>query len=191
MKFNMNKSHRDAVQEVRLIYDFISSQKKFSKLIPEVRTNISVAIPDAKEKEDVAAIDGRITIVNGMPKACGDIKFGVSDHTARLILTTKKFDNSYNIALNLRYSPKLIEKLTKVNNLKLGEIDRMKEPEQLKGKEHSTMQWLIKKVVDRLGGIPDIIWDKGAIGKEPIIRLFGRNAKEIIKKLEKILSLID
>ena len=52
------------------------------------------------------------------------------------------------------------------------------------------MQWLIKDIYTKFGKIPDIIWDKGSIGKEPIIRLFGRNSREIIKKLEKIIKVI-
>ncbi len=53
------------------------------------------------------------------------------------------------------------------------------------------MQWLIKESVERSGKIPDIIWDKGATGKEPIIRLFGKNSKNMIEKLEKIIRVIE
>ena len=77
--------------------------KKFSKLIPEVRTNISGSLPNAKNKSEIAGIEGRITIINGFPKASGEIKFGASDHTARLILTAKEFDNSINYVMNLKY----------------------------------------------------------------------------------------
>ena len=41
-------------------------------------------------------------------------------------------------------------------------------------KEFSTMQWIIKESLDKNGKIPDVIWDKGSIGKEPMIRLFGK-----------------
>ena len=83
----------EVINQIKEIYKFIKI-KQFVKLIPEVRTNIAGALPNAKTKSDVAGIDGRITIVNGMPKAAGDIKFGVAGHTARLILETKKFDLS-------------------------------------------------------------------------------------------------
>ena len=52
------------------------------------------------------------------------------------------------------------------------------------------MQWLIKKCVKKRGVVPDIIWDKGAIGKEPMIRLFAKTSTEMIDKLKKIIELI-
>lgn len=190
MKFEMDENEKKVLKQVREIYDFISNIKEFSKLIPEVRTNISVSLGEAKSSEDIAAIDGRITVVNGMPKACGSIKFGASDHTARLLLTVKNFNKNINVVINLRYLEEVIEKLKTNSSLFLIEIDRTKEPENLKKEEHSTMQWLIKQVVDKNGTIPDIIWDKGAIGKEPMIRLFAENADQMINKLRTIVKLI-
>ncbi|MHA2280629.1 MAG: thiamine-phosphate synthase family protein [Promethearchaeota archaeon] len=180
----------EVLKQIKEIYSFIKL-KKFIKLIPEVRTNIAGALLDAKTKDDVAGIDGRITTVNGMPKAAGDIKFGVAEHTARLILSVKKFDKSVNFAMNLKYSPELIENILKQTDLEVEEINRDKEPEELKQKEFSTMQWLIKESIDRNGKISDIIWDKGSIGKEPMIRLFGKNSADIIEKLQKIFKLIN
>ena len=52
------------------------------------------------------------------------------------------------------------------------------------------MQWLIKESINKNGRIPDIIWDKGSIGKEPMIRLFGKNSTDIIEKIEKIINSI-
>ena len=177
------------INQIKEIYTFITI-KKFSRLVPEVRTNIAGALYDAKLKEDVAGVDGRITIVNGLPKAAGEIKFGVAEHTARLILTAKQFDKSINFVINLRYSPELIQTIEQHTDLKLEEIKRENEPEEIKVKEFSTMQWLIKECVKKRGVVPDIIWDKGAIGKEPMIRLFAKNSTEMIDKLKKIIELI-
>jgi len=52
------------------------------------------------------------------------------------------------------------------------------------------MQWLIKESIASKGKIPDIIWDKGAMGKEPIIRLFSKNSEDMIEKLKKIIEII-
>lgn len=177
------------IRQIKEIYSFIQ-QKYFLKLIPEVRTNIAGALLDAKTKEDVAGIDGRITIVNDMPKAAGEVKFGVAEHTARLILEAKKFDKSINYVINLKYTPELIKTLQKETDLELKEILRENEPNKLKKKEFSTMQWLIKESLDKNGKIPDIIWDRGSIGKEPMIRLFGKNSADIIEKIKKIINII-
>ena len=190
------KNHLEAeeksrvINQIREIYEFIKT-KKFSKLVPEVRTNISGSLQNAYKKGDIAGIDGRITIVDGIPKAAGDVKFGASEHTARLLLTAKKYDNSVNFVINIKYSPDLIDNINSNTDLQLYEIKREEQPDDIKKKEFSTMQWLIKKSVNELGLIPDIIWDKGSIGKEPMIRLFGKNSNDIIIKLKKIIDLIN
>lgn len=176
------------INQIKEIYNFISNIQKFSELIPEVKLNISCSLPNATTKQEIAGIEGRITIINGYPKASGEVKFGVSDHTARLILTAKKFDNSINLVMNLKFKPHWIKAIQEKTDLELYEFVRGNQPENIKEKEHSTMQWLIKESMEKIGKIPDIIWDKGSIGKEPIIRVFGKNSKDLIEKLQQIIS---
>ncbi|MCK4480020.1 MAG: bifunctional hydroxymethylpyrimidine kinase/phosphomethylpyrimidine kinase [Candidatus Lokiarchaeota archaeon] len=179
------------INQIKEVYHFMSQLRSFSKFIPEVRMNISGSLPNAKTKEDVAGVEGRISIVNGFPKASGEIKFGVSDHTARLILSAKKFENSINFVMNLKYNPNWIIAIQENTDLQLKEIIRKDQPEEIKKKEFSTMQWLIKESIENFGKIPDIIWDIGSQGKEPMMRLFGNNSKEMIEKLEKIMRAIN
>ncbi len=179
------------INQIKEVYNYISKSKKFSILIPEVRMNISGSLQSATTQEDIAAIEGRITLINGYPQASGEIKFGVSDHTARLILSAKEYDKSINFVTNLKYNPDWIKAIQHNTDLDLQEIIRENQPLEIKKKEFSTMQWLIKESVERSGKIPDIIWDKGAMGKEPIIRLFGKNSKNMIEKLEKIITAIE
>ena len=172
------------------MYNYISSISKFTALIPEVRLNISCSLPNAKNVSEIAGIDGRVTIVENFPKACGEIKFGASDHTARLVLSAKSFDNSINMVTNLKYNNSLIKNIKEQTKLTTYEFSREMEPDQMKKKEQSTMQWLIKKSAENLGKVPDIIWDKGGIGKEPIIRVFAKDSKDMIEKLKTILEML-
>jgi hydroxymethylpyrimidine/phosphomethylpyrimidine kinase len=176
------------INQIKEIYNHISNIQKFSDFVPEVRLNISCSLPNATSKQDIAGIEGRITIINGYPKASGEIKFGVSDHTARLILTAKKFDKTINLVMNLKYKSQWINLIQEKTNLELYEFIRKAQPKSIQERENSTMQWLIKESVEKFGKIPDIIWDKGSIGKEPIIRVFGKNSKDMIEKLQKIIS---
>jgi len=186
----ISKERVEVINQIKEIYNFFSRFRKFSKLIPEVRMNISGALPHATTKDEIAGIEGRITIINGYPQASGEIKFGVTDHTARLILSAKKFDNSINYVINLKYNPNWIDLIQQNTDLELQEIIREDQPEEIKKQEFSTMQWLIKESIASKGKIPDIIWDKGAMGKEPIIRLFSKNSKNMIEKLKKIIEII-
>lgn len=179
------------ITQINQIYDHFSSKQISAKLIPEVRTNISGIIKDAENTKDVAGIDGRITIVDGFPKACGEIKFGASNHTARLIFTANQHDPNVNFVMNLKYLPNLIKTLQDENNLKLHEFKRGSQPTEILSRENSTMQWLIRESIDHCSSVPDIIWDKGAVGKEPIMRLFAKNAEEMIGKLDLIIGKLD
>ena len=167
------------IGQIKEIYSFIQ-QKYFLKLIPEVRSNIAGALNNAKTKSDVAGIDGRITIVNDMPKAAGEVKFGVAEHTARLILEAKKFDNSINYVINMKYTAELIRRLQKETDLVLKEILRETEPENLKKKEFSTMQWLIKESINKNGKIPDIIWINETFGNIQRKLCFAKNKAVLI-----------
>lgn len=186
----MTNEKLQAINQLKEIYHYFSSIKDFSEIIPEVRTNISVATPNAKSKENIAAIEGRITVIGGFPKACGGFKFNVSDHTARILLTAKEHDPSQNIVMNLKYSPGFVEKLQKHSEYEVKELIREIQPEGVKEKERSTMQWLIAECMKEVGHIPDIIFDKGAKGKEPMIRLFASNSDKMISKLGVVLDLI-
>jgi hydroxymethylpyrimidine/phosphomethylpyrimidine kinase len=186
----LSEEKLEVVNQIKEIYNYISQSKDFSTLIPEVRMNISGSLLNGTRKEDIAGVDGRITIVNGFPKASGEIKFGVSDHTARLILSAKKFDNSINFVINLKYIPELVKSIQEKTHLDIIEVIREKQPKEIKIKEFKTMEWIIEKTLEKNGKIPDVIWDTGSIGKEPMIRLFGRNADDIVTKLQKIHDLI-
>jgi hydroxymethylpyrimidine kinase/phosphomethylpyrimidine kinase len=186
----LSTDERLVIDQIKEVYNYISNDKRFSFLIPEVRMNISASLPNAQSKEQIAGVEGRITIINGYPYASGDIKFGVSDHTARLILEAKKHDNSINFVMNLKYKPDWVNLIKSETNLRLREIIREEQPKEISIQEESTMQWLINKSIGETGEIPDIIWDKGSIGKEPMLRLFGKDSNDMIQKLEKIIQLL-
>ncbi len=177
-----------AIEEVKKIYNYISQKKEFAKLIPEVRLNISGSLPNAKYKDQIAGIEGRVTIIDGYPYAAGSVKFGVSDHTARLILAAKESDDSINFAMNLKYKAEYIKEIQERTNLSVYEFKRELEPETLQKQEHSTMLWVIKESVKKIGMVPNIIWDKGAVGKEAMIRLFGKTSEDMIEMISKILD---
>ena len=189
MRTDSNEAE-EVLRKVRQITDFICNTKKYCLLIPEVRTNVAVALPNATTLEEIAGVDGRITIVQGMPKCAGPIIFGATNHTGRLVLTAKQFDPNISAVTNIRYSPELIEKLLKTD-LSLAEIDRMDQSLKTSQIEDSSMSWIIKNIFEQKQKIPDIIWDIGELGKEPMIRLFAISADELLEKIKKILKFVD
>lgn len=146
--------------------------------IPEVGMNIGYALSDAKRSEDVCAIDGRIVKSREKSVRCGRLEFGVSKHIASIILAAMKFNPEIRCAMNIRYSQKNAEKCRELG-FKIGFFDRANEPKNVK----STMEWGTKEVVKKLGYVPDVIFDKGGIGKEPMIRILGKNPEEVIERV--------
>lgn len=176
-----------------LALEIIESCSEFSSLIPEVRTNLVYAKKQPNDSEDVLAIDGRITIVNGMPKAAGRIKWGASSHMARLITEICKRDATLRAGINFANNSKIVELLrdySKKKNWIFSVIDRSLEPERVKIKEGDSMPWKVARAIRAADNrIPKLFYEKGAVGKEPVSVLLGENPIQVAKDICKIAKL--
>lgn len=168
------------IENLKKAVEIIQNSEEFAAFIPEVRSNIVMAKENAKGVNDVAGIPGRITIVHGKPRAFMEPEFGVSSHMARLVLSTMKYDPSIRSAMNIKYSPKIIEICEKLG-LKVSFYDRNEEPEDVRQVEGGTIPWGVETAIKRIGDIPDIIYHRGAWGKEPSITLIGTSAVDVAK----------
>lgn len=162
----------------------IENSKYVAKVIPEVGMNIGMSIDPlyAKTPLDVAAVPGRITRYRDGIMVKGKPEFGVSKHIANAILTMIKLYPEYRAAANIAYSKELIE-IAKSLSLSISYFDRREEPEDIKSIEGATTKWGVEYAVKRYGKPVDIIYDLGDIGKEPIIKVFGRDAIDVAKKI--------
>ncbi|MFC1931702.1 thiamine-phosphate synthase family protein [Chloroflexota bacterium] len=155
---------------------------EFSALIPEVRVNLVYALPGAKTSEEVAAVDGRITVVDGLPYASGLPTWGASDHMARLIIEARQYDATINAGINFKCDAEIIEVVKKYcseKSLSFGWIDRTKEPAKVMEKDQSSMPWKIKYLNTNYGGIPKIFYEGEGWGKEPLFVVTGSDAVEV------------
>ncbi|MBS7634576.1 bifunctional hydroxymethylpyrimidine kinase/phosphomethylpyrimidine kinase [Candidatus Bathyarchaeota archaeon] len=142
---------------------------------PEVGINIAMALPYAESIEDVAAIPGRIMKVFSGVKSSSSPDFGASSHLARYILEVMKHDPSKRAAINMKFSEKILDVLND-KGLKISFYDRREEPEETKLIEGMSIPWGVKVSIERAGGVPDVIYHKGDVGKEPMIVLVGEDA---------------
>jgi hydroxymethylpyrimidine/phosphomethylpyrimidine kinase len=55
----------------------------------------------------------------------------------------------------------------------------------VKEKEGSSLEWGVGEVLKRMKPIPDFIYDEGDVGKEPMIRVLGRNPLGVVNKILK------
>lgn len=151
--------------------------------IPEVGMNFAYALPHAKTRDDVCAIDGRITRHKEHPALCGTLDYGASKHVASIVLAAMSFDPAMRSALNISYAQKTLQLCT-ANGFTLGSFDRKNEPPAAP----STMEWGTKHAITTLRRVPDIIYDTGSVGKEPMIRVLGKNPEDVLSKLKTLVN---
>ncbi|MBW2094014.1 MAG: bifunctional hydroxymethylpyrimidine kinase/phosphomethylpyrimidine kinase, partial [Deltaproteobacteria bacterium] len=151
-------------------------------LIPEIRSNLGFALPGALGPDEVAAIPGRISQVEEWPVICRDPAFGASHHIAKVILAAMKYDPQSRSAMDIRYSEQLV-KVCRDLGLQVASFDRSEEPQEVKAREGSTLEWGTQRAIRNFGQIPDVIYDRGEVGKEPVIRVLGKTPGEVVKKV--------
>jgi hydroxymethylpyrimidine/phosphomethylpyrimidine kinase len=171
------------IQELKRAMEVLK-ERKIGHLIPEVSSNLGYSLPQAEEIGDVAAFPGRIVRFKDSVAAHSGPEFGASQHVANIILTVMRFDPEYCSAMNIRYSRENIARLKRKGFL-VAYFDRKREPKRLKEKEGSSLEWGVGEVLRKMKRVPDFIYDEGDVGKEPMIRVLGRNPREVVTKILK------
>jgi len=167
--------------------DMIEASPEVVKLIPEVGMNIAMAIPYAESIDDVAAIEGRIVKTRDGAKAVGNPKFGGSSHLAKYILEISKHNDRRVAAINLKFSENTL-KILEHKGMVISFYDRKKEPKEVKLVEGMTIPWGIKEAIKRVGKVPDAIYHRGDVGKEPMIVIFGEQCQDLAKLVIQLAS---
>ncbi len=145
--------------------------------LPEVGTNFAYALPHARYGEDVCALEGRMMALRGRVVHTGCYSFGASRHVARIVLEAVRHDPEKRSAINVKFSDAHLE-LVKRAGLSVASFDRKDEPPDMK-----TMEWGTRSAIEACGYVPDVIFDRGGIGKEPMIRVLGNDPQDVAKKL--------
>ena len=156
-----------------------------SRLIPEVGTNLGYSVLGALEQDEVAAFDGRIVRVGASARKVGCAKFGASKHVARIVLAASSHDPSKRAALNVKFSNENLSACRKAK-LSISTFSRSDEPKGV-----SSMTWGVHKAIEDFGRVPDVIYDKGGVGKEPMIRLLGDSPEDVLSKLKRMKAKLD
>ncbi|MFQ5800338.1 MAG: thiamine-phosphate synthase family protein [Candidatus Hydrothermarchaeales archaeon] len=153
---------------------------------PEVGMNICYAKEGTQSLQDVAGVAGRIMKVGNRIRALGSVEYGASKHIATIILAAMSQDNQLRAAMNIKYRPEIIEGIERTGGFAISSFDRSAEP-----KDKSTMEWGTIEAIRSLGRVPDLIYDRGGIGKEPMIRILGKGPSDVVSKLRRIIGAAD
>lgn len=156
-----------------------------ASLVAEVGMNIGFARKNAKDFRDVCALDGRIVKTKKKIHKSGQLCFGGSKHVANIVLAAMSKEPAIRSAANLRFSKQLVQACEKAQ-FSIGKFDRTDEPK----KSVSTMEWGTVYAFEHSQKTPDVIYDNGGIGKEPMVRVLGTDPSVVISKIHTILSFL-
>ncbi len=161
-------------------------RRSIGPLCPEVQSNLGYALPDARTLEDVAAFPGRFVRIGDEILKAADPEFGASRHIAQVILTAMMHDPHMRSAMNLRFSQEILSRARKAG-FRVDHFNRKDEPLGVKRKEGSSLAWGVNQVLSKSEKFPDLIFDRGDLGKEPMIRLLGRDPEAVTAKALRLL----
>jgi hydroxymethylpyrimidine/phosphomethylpyrimidine kinase len=151
-------------------------------LIPEVQSNLGMALPGAYRYEDVAAWEGRLVRLGGSVQPVGSPRFGASRYVATIILTAMRADASSRSAMNIRYSDDIL-RACQTAGLRIGSFSHRNGPATVQTHEVSTLALGVAEAIKACGGVPDIIYDLGGVGKEAMVRVLGRDPLHVAQKV--------
>jgi len=171
----------NCIQKLKAALQRLNAEK-CGNIIPEVQSNLGYALPYACKAEDIAAIPGRIIRIGEETRTFGDPAFGASRHIASIILSTMKYNVDYRCAMNIRFSEDIIDICMSLG-FDVDNFDRSDEPDDTKSKEGYSLKWGIDSVLSKRNSIPDIIFDRGDLGKEPMIRVIGKKPADVVDKV--------
>ena len=164
------------------IIDF-QNIKDVSKIIPECQTNFVFSKNKPKNIKNVLGISGRLVKSGNNVIQAGDLVFGGSQHVATALIEVSKKFPEIRSAINIKYEPKLITKAKK-RKMSVLTYNRKKESKNSKLKENSSISWGVSSCLK--SEMPDMIYHKGDLGKEPMIIVFGNTPTEVVKKIKQI-----
>lgn len=167
------------LRQTRRLVAAVLTELRFEH-IPEVGINIAHAVLGATDPHrHVAGLAGRITIAGLGRAVAGRVAMGGPHHTGRIAVVLQEYDRDVRIVMNHRYDERFLHAARAGGLVDVG-FRREDEPPDAP----SSMEWGVRHCIDRNGGrVPDLVWDEGGPGKEPMIRVLARDREELVRKL--------
>ena len=166
-----HQAERDVLQSVRHAVRLFSNEPGTVEHIPNVGSNIGMALPAAESETDIAAVPGRIHAMRGHPNVPSNPEFGASQHVAQTLLAVMTVDRSVRGAINLRTSEKLL-RAAREEGFETVDFDA--------GYENRRKR--IQSLLAGRGEVPAVLYHEGAFGIEPITYVFGETAVDAVER---------
>ncbi len=160
----------------------ILQENEIRYLFIERQTNLGYALPYARGAEDVAAFPGGMMQRDGKIFSSADPAFGASRHIAEVIVTVMRHDPDMRSAMNIRLTKEILVRARK-SGFVSAHFDLEKKPRGERGKGGFPLPRGVQQIFEKAKKIPDIIFDRGEIGIEPMVRILGHDPQEVVNKV--------
>ncbi|WP_255151307.1 bifunctional hydroxymethylpyrimidine kinase/phosphomethylpyrimidine kinase [Halorarius halobius] len=177
-----NDAARDATREAveDVVAWFVDAD--VSAVVPEVGMQVVGATPYAESPADCAAIEGRITRIRDGIHPNRGVRFGVSSHVARFLVTAREFAPELRFAVNCRFDDGVADAIDALG-WDWTAFDRSEEPDDVKHEEGSTQNWGARQAFADREEPPAAVADYGEVGKEPIVKVVGESHRAVAERV--------
>ena len=171
------EAERDVLTNVRHAVRRFENAPSVVEHVPNVGTNIGMALPNADDGTAIAAIPGRIHAMRGRIHVPSDPEFGASEHVAETILAARTTESGIRGAINLATSEELV-----TNAQEMG-IDTAAFDASY---EHRDRR--LRTLFEEGEGVPRVVYHEGAFGIEPITYVLDRSAVAAVETTIRIVE---
>ncbi|MFD1633596.1 bifunctional hydroxymethylpyrimidine kinase/phosphomethylpyrimidine kinase [Haloplanus ruber] len=179
--------HRTMTDVAEVVEAFVD--RDVSRLIPEVGMNVVGATEYAEAVGETAAVEGRITRTLSGAAPNRGVRLGASSHVARFLLAAREFDPDLRFAVNCRFDD-AVEAATSELDGPVTAYDRDAEPDEASG----TMGWGARRAfgaVDADDPTPAAVLDRGAVGKEAIVKVVAETPERLGERVFTLLDAVE
>jgi predicted fused transcriptional regulator/phosphomethylpyrimidine kinase/predicted transcriptional regulator len=161
------RSERETLASVRKAARILATAPGVAGFVPNVGSNVGTALPGAADASDVAAIPGRIYAIGDRVEVPANPEFGASEHVATVLLAATAVDPDRRGAVNLATDDAFLDAAR----------DRGIEPVAFDADYEDRRERLRARFAER-GGVPRVLFHRGAFGIEPITYVLGETGIE-------------
>ncbi|KDE59334.1 transcriptional regulator [Halostagnicola sp. A56] len=172
------RAEREVLTDVRSAARTLAAIPGMAEYVPNVGTNVGMALPDASDETDVAAIPGRIYSMSGRVEVPANPEFGASSHVATAVLAANTVDPETRGAINVATDDRLLEAASELGYDPL-EFDASYEERADR----------LEVRFDDAGTVPRVAYHRGAFGIEPITFVFGATATDAAARLQELVEI--
>jgi len=167
---NRLQAERDVLRNVRHAVRLFSNTPAVVDHIPNVGSNIGMALPSADSETDIAAVPGRVHAMRGRANVPSNPEFGASQNVAQTVLAVRTVDPEIRGAVNLATSEELLA----------AAADQGVDTVAFDASYENRTERIQSLLADR-ERLPPILYHQGAFGIEPIAYVFGESAVDAVE----------